>query len=230
MTTSGSLHEITQRILVDRVALRAKASWASDAAKVIDALARGRARAAALKAGPLPDTFAEEMTRAGLSESRQNQLRWALEARSASSDREVRSTSSDLDALLSLSDLYHLGSTTDLPAGWGQAGRLIDGCWCVRVLDRSPIDRFRGYSIGYVAVMVSDLPLRLAELLAELRVPADVIEPMLPFGVQDLLDQAAQFTADDWESLTWSRKLTVTRVEDYLQALVSRQILAPPIR
>ena len=42
--------------------------------------------------------------------------------------------------------------------------------------------------------------------------------------------QASQFVADDWEPLTWSGRLTPARVGDYLQALVSRQILAPPGR
>jgi hypothetical protein len=84
--------------------------------------------------------------------------------------------------------------------------------------------------VAYVAVMVADLPLRLAEVLADMRIPADVLEPMLMFAVQDVLDQASQFVADDWEPLTWSGRLTPARVEDYLQALVSRQILAPPGR
>jgi len=220
-TVGGSLHEMTQRILVDRAALRAGTAWVDDAAGVTAALAQGRARLAALRTGapPLP-AFSEEMTKAGLSQSRQNQLRWALERRDAA----------DVDALLSMSDLYHLGSTRDLPAGWGQAGRQIDGCWCARGLGRGPIERFRGYTVAYVAVMVSDLPLRLAELLAEMRIPADVLEPMLMFAVQDVLDQTSQFVADDWEPLTWSGRLTTGRVEDYLQALVSRQILAPPGR
>jgi hypothetical protein len=160
------------------------------------------------------------MTKAGVSQLRQNQLRWALD----------RSDRADVDAILSMSDLYHLGSAEDLPAGWGQAGRAIDGCWCVRGLERGPIERFRGYTVAYVAVMVSDLPLRLAEVLAEMHIPADVLEPMLIFAVQDVLDQASQFIPDDWEPLTWSGRLTAARVEDYLQALVSRQILAPPGR
>ena len=220
-TAGGSLHEITQRILGDRAALRARTSWVTDAAAVTAGLARGRARLAALKTEtpPLP-VFSDEMTRAGLSQARQNQLRWAM-------DRNERT---DVDAILSVSDLYHLGSSEDLPAGWGQSGRLIDGCWCVRGLGRGPVERFRGYSVAYVAVMVSDLPLRLAEVLAEMRIPADVLEPMLVFAVQDVLDQASQFVAGDWEPLTWPGRLTPARVEDYLQALVSRQILAAPGR
>ena len=220
-TTGGALHEMTQRILVDRAALRAGTAWVADAAGVTAALARGRARLATLTAAiPPPAAFSDEMTKAGLSQSRQNQLRWALERR----DR------ADVESILSMSDLYHLGSTADLPAGWGQAGRQIDGCWCARGLERGPIERFRGYAVAYVAVMVSDLPLRLAELLAEMQIPADVLEPMLMFAVQDVLDQTSQFVADDWEPLTWSGRLKATRVEAYLQALVSRQILAPPGR
>ena len=218
-TAGGALHEMTQRIVVDRVAVHARTSWVADAAAVTAALARGRARLTALKAStPSATAFSEEMTTAGFSQSRQNQMRWALD----------RGDRADVDAMVSVSDIYNLGSTDGLPAGWAQAGRLIDGCWCVRGVDRGPVERFRGYSVAYVAVMVSDLPLRLAEVLGEMRIPADVIEPMLMFGIQDVIDQASQFVADDWEPLTWSGRLTPARVEDYLQALVSRQILAPP--
>jgi hypothetical protein len=220
-TAGGSLHEMTQRILVDRAALRARTAWAADAVEVTVGLSRGRARLAALKTEALPLlAFSVELTKAGLGQARQNQLRWALDRRDLA----------DVDVMLSISDLYHLGSAEDLPAGWGQAGTLVDGCWCTRGLARGPIERFRGYSVAYVAVMVADLPLRLAEVLADMRIPADVLEPMLMFAVQDVLDQASQFVADDWEPLTWSGRLTPARVEDYLQALVSRQILAPPGR
>jgi len=193
---------MTQRILVDRVALRAGTAWVNDAALATAALARGRERLAAFKAGTLPlPVFSDELTAAGLSQSRQNQLRWALE----------RSDRADVDAMLSLSDLYHLGSADDLAAGWGQSGRLIDGCWCARGPERGPVERFRGYSVAYVAVTVSDLPLRLAEVLAEMRIPADVLEPMLMFAMQDVLDQTSQFVADDWEPLTWAGRSDAVR-------------------
>ena len=217
----GSLHEITQRILVDRVALRARAAWVTDAADATAAIGRGRDRLNALKvAGTVAEADIGDLARAGVSQSRQNQLQWIL----------GRPDRSDADLLLSISDLFHLGRSRDLTAGWGQSGRAIDGCWCVRGLDRGPLERFRGYAVGYAPAMVSDLPLRLAEVLAELHVPADVIEPMLMFAVQDVLDQAAQFAADDWETLTWSGRVSPLRVEDYLQALVSRRILAAPGR
>ena len=90
------------------------------------------------------------------------------------------------------------------------------------------LERFRGYTVGYPAALVPDLTLRLAELLEEMQLPADLIEPMLPFALQDLLDQSAQFVPDDWQPLTWVSRLAPLRVEDYMQALVSRQILAAP--
>jgi hypothetical protein len=65
-------------------------------------------------------------------------------------------------------------------------------------------------------------------LLEEMHLPAELIEPMLPFALQDLLDQSAQFVPDDWQPLTWVSRLAALRIEDYLQALASRQILAAP--
>ena len=221
VSSGGSLHELTQWILVDRVALRTPTAWADTAAGVTAAIAQGRARLAVFKRELPPlEVFSDELTKAGVSQSRQNQLRWALE----------RADGAAADVLVSMTDLYRLGSSANLPAGWGQTARVIDGCWCTRSLERAPVERFRGYTIGYVAVMSSDLPLRLAEVLAEMQVPADVLEPMLMFAVQDVLDQTAQFAADDWEPLAWPGRLTPRRVEDYLQAMVSRQILTAPKR
>jgi hypothetical protein len=47
-------------------------------------------------------------------------------------------------------------------------------------------------------------------------------------ATQDLLDQLAQIVPDDWQPLTVSQRLTPERFEDYLNALVTRAILAPP--
>ena len=227
--TGGAIQDITEAVLAERVVLRARMEWTEAGREIAAAIRRGRARFASWRRAPQGDTSLaadlDDLSTAGLSQSRQNQLRWLLERASRA---KAEAAEHDLDGFLAVADYFRLGSPVELPAGWGQPARSIDGCWCVRGVDRWPIDRFRGYSTGYTAVAAADLPLRLAELLDEMRVPADLIEPMLVFAVRDLLDQTAQFVADDWQPLTWSNRLSTARVEDYLQALLARQILAPP--
>ena len=218
-SAGGAIQEITQGILVDRIVMRAPLEWTTRSADAAAAIAKGRTRFATWRTGVQDGpAFSEELRRAGFSQARENQLRWLLD----------RKDDAALDGFMTITDFYRLGSPDELPAGWGQSARLFDGCWCVRGVDREPVDRFLGYSTGYVAAALSDLSLRLAEILAGMRVPASVIEPVLPFAVQDVLDQAAQFLPDDWEALSWAGRLTPERVEDYLQALVSRRVLAPP--
>ena len=95
-------------------------------------------------------------------------------------------------------------------------------------MDDRPVERFAGYTSPYSTVAMPDLLLRLGELAAAFGLPPAVIEPMLPMATQDLLDQLAQIVPDDWQPLTVSQRLTPERFEDYLNALVTRAILAPP--
>jgi hypothetical protein len=67
----------------------------------------------------------------------------------------------------------------------GQSGRGIEGCWCILGVGRQPIERFRGYAVGHVSAAAADLFLRLAEVLTQMQLPTVLIEPMLPFAIQD---------------------------------------------
>lgn len=215
-TAGSAIRDITQDLLSDRAVLRARGDWISQGHEVAAAIGRGRALVAAWRARP-PDAApaADELARAGISQARQNQLLWLI----------AKDAGKAADEFLSVTDLYHLGASSDLPAGWGQSGRALEGCWCVRAVGREPIERFMGYRAGYVASVGADLPLRLAEILADMRLPVSLLEPMLPFAIQDVLDQAAQFLPDDWEPLSWAGHLTSARVDQYLQALVARHVL-----
>jgi hypothetical protein len=95
-------------------------------------------------------------------------------------------------------------------------------------VDRRPVDRFRGYAVGHMDAAAAEVLLRLAEILTQMQLPTTLIEPMLPFAIQDALDQSDLFLSDDWEPLTWTGRLPDVRVEQYLQALLARHILAAP--
>ena len=216
----SAIHELTVRALVDRVVMKSEpAAWASSTA-VATAIARGRERAAALARGPAADaaSWSAELARAAVSQWRQNQLAW----------RAARNEQAPPDAFFGLTDYWRLGSTSALPRGWGQSERVFDGCWCAAAVDHRPIERWAGYTSPYSTVSMPDLMLRLAELTEMFGLPGAVIEPLLPMAAQDLLDQLAQFVPDDWQPLMVSGRLTPERFEDYLNALVTRGILAPP--
>jgi hypothetical protein len=216
---TDAIQQMSHAVFVDRLVLRGAASWTATASAATRAVTRGRSRVQAwLAGGPDDAAIAREWTTAGFSTARQNQIRWLLE----------RKDEAELSASLSLSDFYRLGSTDALPSGWGQSARMLDGCWCLQGLDRAPVDRFLGYNTGYTATAASDLLLRLAEILAAMRVPPEIMEPALAYAVRDAMDRSVQFLPDDWEALTWAGLLTPERVDDYLQGLVSRQFLAPP--
>ena len=219
--SSGSaIHELTVRALVDRIVLRADPGAWQVTSAMVAAVANGRERAAALARGPGGDAraWSRELSRAGISQWRQNQLAWLASRDDGAAAR----------AVFGLTDFWRLGTTAPLPRGWGQSARPLDGCWCASGVDDRPVERFAGYTSPYSTVAMPDLLLRLGELAAALGLPPAVIEPLLPMATQDLLDQLAQIVPDDWQPLTVSQRLTPERFEDYLNALVTRGTLAPP--
>jgi hypothetical protein len=131
--------------------------------------------------------------------------------------------------VLTPSEVFRLGGAGDLPAAWAGASTSIDGCLCrlaARPLTREDL---RGRRLGLQALMLHDLPLRLAEHLASLQLDVSLVPLVLPAATQDWLDHARLRHPDDWESAAaWPRDLTRDRVEEYLLHLVTTGVLAPP--
>ena len=212
----GAVRDATRDRMAERAGLRATIDWVADGRDVAAAIARGRSQVSGWKSTQTPAEG--ELAKAGFSQGRQNQLQWLMQRRDWAA----------VDRFMTVMDLYHLGTPVDLARGWGQSGRGLEGCWCILGVGRQPIERFRGYAIGHVGTAVADLSLRLVEILTQMQLPAVLMESMLPFAIQDALDQADQLQPDDWEPLTWAGLVTDARVEQYLQALVARHILAAP--
>jgi hypothetical protein len=212
----GAIRDAARARLAERVVLRATIDWTTEGRAVAAAIARGRSQVAAWKG--TKTAVDDELTKAGMSQGRQNQLIWLMDRR----DWDA------VDRFVTVVDLYHLGTPADLSRGWGVAGRGIDGCWCIQGVDRRPVERFRGYAVGHADAAAAEVFLRLAEILTQMQLPLTLIEPMLPFAIQDALDQSDQFLPDDWEPLTWAGLLPEARVDQYLQALLAWHILAAP--
>jgi hypothetical protein len=72
-----------------------------------------------------------------------------------------------------------------------------------------------------------DLNLRVAEVLAELKVPASLFSTVLAYATQDFIDDAPALYDDDWAGIVqFAAQLSRERIEDYVAALVA----AGPVR
>jgi len=87
---------------------------------------------------------------------------------------------------------------------------MLPGSW--RLFEGRP-------QLAFMSFVVSDLNLRVAALLDELRLPASLERPVLEAAVQDFIDDAAPSDANDWLALAQTaQSLTRQRVEDYVAA------------
>lgn len=215
----AGISEQVSRTLIDRLALAGSRQDGLPAAEVARAAAAGRALAARWIASPSEAGAAmSALAAAGVSQSRQNLAGWLIAARRGA----------ELEGLLTPTDFYRLGTPADPGPAWGQSWRAVDGCWCLRAPARRPIEDHAGRPGGHFAAATLDLNVRLAELTSASRLPSELVDLVLPWAVQDLIDQARQFAVDDWEGLGWTRRLTAARLEDYLQGLIAERFLVPP--
>ena len=114
-------------------------------------------------------------------------------------------------------------------AAWGTSARWDDGCLCPRLARPVPLDDLAGRTAdGRLAALSPDLHLRVAELMAEMKLPARLAPAILGLAVQDLMDEAEPAYLDDALAIArYARGLKRTRTEDYVAALVGRGPLVP---
>jgi hypothetical protein len=193
----------------------------SDAGRdeIAAALARGRARVMQLGAD---DAEVERVTRdAGFSEWRREALRWTL-----ANERDQRL------ARFSLVDLFWLGAPR-APArrfdAWGTASIVVDGCLCLRMPRAEPWESRTGRSsTGHLATFGADVSLRIAEVLAELKLSAALAPAVLAFATQDVIDGARPAFFDDWPAFQrTARDLPRERLIDYIAAVAADGALVP---
>lgn len=184
----------------------------SDASRdaITAAMARGRRRVAALATdGSTLDDIADA---AGLSEWRRQALAWSLEQR-----RDVLPT-------FSLVELFWLGASGgDAPGvadGWGAAALRLTGCLCLQMPHPSPWEHLAGYATEVLATRGADVPLKIAEALATLKLPGALAPALSGFVTQDVIDHARLAYPDDWEAFSRAViELPSERILDYVAAL-----------
>ena len=190
--------------------------------EIAEAIARGRARLAALS------TDREQLGRlaadAGLSAWRRESLGWAL-----------ANDPAHAEGRLSLLELMWLGAPRPSAAAaldaWGAASLPLTGCLCLAMPRPAPWEFYGGRpSVGLHATMGADVALLLANEFTALGLPASLVPAVLGFAMQDVLDATRPAYFDDWSEFgRATRAIPRDRVIDYVAALTAGGPLLPEI-
>ena len=181
---------------------------------VADAIRRGRARISGLSAHPT--ALSHVLRVAPVGEWREQVLPWVLEREP---DRILE--------YFSLVDLVRVGEAEATPVppldAWGTSALATEGCLCLRYPGLESWETFAGrIGTSLVVDRVPDLTLRVAESLATLGLPAQLVRAVMAVAVQDVLDQYQPAFGDDWAALVATvRRIPDGRLEDYIAALTS---------
>ena len=191
----------------------------ADRDRIVEAIARGRARVAAAGSNLREiRTLADE---AALSPAVNQTLPWTL------------TRTPDLaPVLFGLRDLMWLGKP-DVPRErldrWGMYVESLDNR--LRTAMPAPItwENLSGRADGgLIATQLPDLTLRLAEETARLKLPAQLIPGLLTFATQDFWHDVDSRFPDDWPAMArQALALSPSRVEDYVAALAGEGPLRP---
>jgi hypothetical protein len=184
----------------------------TDAARdrLVALVSRGREQAA--QAGT-PAARAAVLDGINASEWRRNAIEWRVQHGPIS-----------LERALTLTELLWIGARSEnarLPDAWGQSMVAVDGCLCLGVAGPATLETYGlRPSGGLVASYLSDATLRVAELTAELKLPAALIPAVLLGVTEDVLDTTQPAHADDWIELAeTASRVTRERFEDQVAAL-----------
>jgi hypothetical protein len=188
-------------------------------AEVAASIERGRARIAGIQNNQSEiDGIAHD---AGLSEWRRQALAWTVEH-----ERE-RALSR-----FSLRELFWLGSPRAKARhydAWGAASTALDGCLCLNMPGAEAWELYAGRSsTGHLMTRGAEVALRVAEFLAELKLPASLAPGIVAYAMQDVLDRAQPAFFDDWPAFEHAaRNLPRERLIDFVAALSAGGPLIP---
>jgi hypothetical protein len=209
-----TINDADRRVLIEAVALIEAASLTdADRDRIVATIRKGRARLEAARTPELATALADEIRIAG---ARRSLLAWV-----AAHDP------GRIGAWLSPIELLWLGLETNPVAPalhvWGAPAEPRLGCLCLQLPDRRPLDALAGrWESGIFASSFADLNLRLAELLADLQMPAVLLASVLSPATADLIDTAINRGQDDRRGLVeFVRALRPERMELYLALLTT---------
>jgi hypothetical protein len=113
--------------------------------------------------------------------------------------------------------------------GWGAPALARVGCLCLRLPRREPGEAIAGrWGSGMFVSAFPDLNLRLAELLADMQMPAALLGPVLASATLDFVNGAVSRDEDDRRGLLeFVQGLDRTSLEQYLALLTTDGPLVP---
>jgi hypothetical protein len=214
-----SISDSDRRAFIEAVALIEPATL-TDADRDLITSAIGRGRSALERVRTAGDAY-DIAGRAGLAAARRSVLPWIA----AHDPARVVEFLSPVELLWVGLD----GAPARALDAWGAPARPRLGCLCLRMPERGPWESFAGrWNSGMPASAFPDLNLRLAEILAELRMPAALLAPMLTSAMLDFVNNAISRDPDDHRSLiAFVQALRSERVEQYLALLTTDGPLVP---
>ncbi len=179
-----------------------------DLGTIADAVARGRARVAAIADKESAEAVADTLQLDGY---RRRRLHWS-----------VRYALSSIPAQFSLAEVMALGGGAqgaDLEA-WGPPAVYGNGCICTWF---PPVTAWRAlqgrYQLPMVAATMGDLTLAVALQLHDMQLPAALARSVLSIAMQDFFDEQSSAYGGDWLSYAQqAQSLRSQNVQDYVSA------------
>jgi hypothetical protein len=216
--TRPSLNEADRRVFVETVALMdpgARSDAERDA--IAAAIRAGRERLAGLRTAADAAALADDIR---LGPARRTLLAWAV-----THDPDARLRTIGPTELLRAG---LQGRSASAFAQWGVSSEARTGCTCLGMVER-PWDSLTGrWDSGIFASTFPDLNLRLAELLAELKMPALLLGPVLRSATLDFITTVTSRDQDDRRGfIEFVQGLRVDRLEQYLGLLTTDGPLVP---
>jgi hypothetical protein len=186
-------------------------------------LREGRRKVSGLASSGAASDFDEIVAPANLTGWRVQALTWVL-----AHDKE------SAESLFSLSELLAIGgdgASSVLSDGsapspgaldrWGTPMVNLDGSLRLRLERPEPWENYAGrLGAGFLAARSSDIIVRLAELLAEMKVPAALALDLMPVAVQEVIAGARLLDGDDYLSLqSHAMALSAERLSEQVSAI-----------
>ena len=215
-----TLDDDQRRLLIETMAIVAPSRLTdADRDSIAGLMKKGRDRLAAVRSSSEAMEIADEIR---LSPARRTLLPWV-----AANDPDR------LGAFLGPVELLWLGLEKAPVAAslnaWGASAEPRLGCLCLQVLDRRPWEMYAGrWQTGIFSSAFPDLNLRLAEMLAQLKMPGALLAPVLTAATPDLTEISTPRDHDDRRALVEAvQALKIERLEQYLALLTSDGPLVP---
>jgi hypothetical protein len=182
---------------------------------IVEAIARGRARLAAIDQADV-EALAGELAFDG---ARRRAIAWT-----------VRNDRARLESMISLTEMLVLGGgPVDRLNVWGMSMLTAEGCLCSRLTTPGRWSTLLGRpQLGITAAGMADLNLQVALRLHELKLPAALARVVLSAAMQDFIDDVRPTDEADWITMTRAaRMLTREQVEDYVAGATAAGPLMP---